>query len=141
MNRHITRKSIALTVGLITTAFVSFRPHGGIQQSNSSAETSTNQLPVEQTKPAAQRVRPQQIIDSFSGEDISYNGYEMKRLTKTINVETYRNVEVSYAVLMKNGRSLLMLDGDVYFGLGNSTEFGLFDLLGNGSQQFIVSQT
>jgi hypothetical protein len=132
MNRYIKHKSIALTVCLIATAFVSFRP---------SPERSTTQLPLEQAKPVAHRVEPQQLIDIFGDKDTSYNGYEMKRLTKTINDETSGNIEVSYAVLMKNDRQLLKFDGGIYFGLGNSTEFGLFDLLGNGSQQFIVSQT
>jgi len=41
---------------------------------------------------------------------------------------------------MKDNRRLMKFDG-VYFGLGNSTWLGLFDLFGNGSQQFIISQT
>jgi hypothetical protein len=97
-------------------------------------ESYTNQLPL------THRERPEELIDIFSDEVTSYNGYEMRRFMKRINDETYRNIEVSYAMLMKNDRPLLKFDG-VYFGAGNSTEFGLFDLLGDGSQQFIVSQT
>lgn len=41
---------------------------------------------------------------------------------------------------MRNNRRVLKFDG-VYFMKGNSTEFGLFDLLGNRSRQFIISQT
>lgn len=139
MNHYITRKTIASTIVFSTTIFVSiwlFRPI----PSPVSIETSTNQIPLERETPATQREEPQQLIDIFCDEDTSYNGYEMRWLIRTINDETHRNIEISYAVLMKKGRQLLRFDG-VYFSLGNSTEFGLFELLGNGSQQFIVSQT
>jgi len=138
INRYITRRLIAETIVFITTAMISLWLFGAIQRPEK-CDTAT-QLYLEQVKPVTLREEPQQLIDIFSGEDISYNGYEMRQLTKKINVETHRKVEVSYAVLMKNDRTLLTFDG-VYFGLGNSTEFGLFELLGNGSQQFIVSQT
>ena len=64
----------------------------------------------------------------------------MRHLTEKISDDSVRDLEVSYAALMKNNRRLLKFDG-VYFWSGNETELGLFDLLGNGSQQFIVSQT
>lgn len=89
--------------------------------------------------PIAQREEPQ-LIDILSEEDVSYHGYEMRHLTEKVSDERVRDLEVSYAALMKNNRRLLKFDG-VYFWSGNVTEFGLFDLLGNGSQQFIVSQT
>ena len=92
-----------------------------------------------ESAPVAEREEPQ-LLDIFSEEDISYNGYEMKHLVERVSDERVRDLEVSYAALMKNNQRLLKFDG-VYFGSGNSTEFGLFDFLGNGSQQFIVSQT
>ena len=133
---NITRQLIASTIVFITTCFVYILLFGATQRPRKI------DTPIE-LKPAAavaQREEPQQLIDIFSDEDTSYNGYEMRHLTKKISDESYRDIEVSYAVLMKNDQPLLTFDG-VYFGLGNSTELGLFDLLGNGSQQFIVSQT
>ena len=97
-------------------------------------------LELKPAEPVTQREEPHQLIDIFSDQDTAYNGYEMRHLTKKITDDMVRDLEVSYAVLMQNDRPLLTFDG-VYFGAGNSTEFGLFDLLGNGSQQFIVSQT
>jgi hypothetical protein len=139
VSSYITPKSIASIIVFITISFVCIVLFGEIQRHEMSRPAA--ELYLEQAKPVTKREEPEQLIDIFSDEDISYHGYEMKRLTKTINDETYRNVEVSYAVLTKNDRSLLRFDDGVYFVLGNSTEFGLFELLGNGSQQFIVSQT
>ena len=134
----ITRRSITSTIVVTTITFVSIWLFGAVRQAvKSDAPT---QFDLKPSEPVTQREEPQQLIDIFSDEDTSYNGYEMRRLTKTITDEFDTNVEVSYAVLMKNKRPLLKFDG-VYFGAGNSTEFGLFNLLGNGSQQFIVSQT
>lgn len=49
-------------------------------------------------------------------------------------------IEVSYAVLKKNGRRLAEFEG-VYFGLGNATDFGLFSFLGGEGKQLTVAQT
>ncbi len=134
----ITRKSIASTIVFVTTTFVSLLLFGAAPRPQKT-ETLAQLVPGP-TEPIPQREEPQLLIDIFSDEDISYNGYQMRHLTETITDETVRNLEVSYAGLMKNNRRLLKFDG-VYFVAGNSTEFGLFSLLGNSSQQFIVSQT
>lgn len=104
-------------------------------------EELSSQPPVRRVEPApvAEREEPQ-LLDIFSEENILYHGYEMRHLTEKISDERVRDLEVSYAALMKNNRRLLKFDG-VYFGSGNVTEFGLFDLLRDGSKQFIVSQT
>jgi hypothetical protein len=96
------------------------------------AEAARNLIPA--------REEPRQLSDIFSDEDLSYRGYEVKRLTQKVRDETDREIEVSYAVLTKNKRRLLKFAG-LYFGAGNNTEFGVFDLLGQKSQQIIVSQT
>ena len=94
----------------------------------------------ERSPELSRRPEPEQLIDIFSDQTISYNGYEMKSFTETIRDEADGEIEASYAALMKGDRRILKFDG-VYFIHGNMTEFGLFALLGNGSQQFIVSQT
>ena len=118
MNRYITRKSIAEITVFITTTFVSLWLFGPIQQPENSHTSTT--LGETSIQPVTKREEPEQLIDIFSDEDISYNGYEMRQFTKKITDELYRNVEVSYAVLMKKDRRLLQFDGAVYFGgLGN----------------------
>lgn len=87
------------------------------------------------------REEPRQLIDIFTDEHtLSYKGYEIRKLTEKVDDEGKLDLEVSYAVLMKNKRRLLKFAG-VYFGMGNDTEFGLFDLLGQDAEQIIVSQT
>lgn len=88
-----------------------------------------------------EREEPQQLIDIFTGEDvISHKGFELRRCHEIVKRERAPAIEVSCAVLIKNGQTLFQFDG-LYFGEGNSTNFGLFNLLGNDSQQFIISQT
>ena len=134
---HLTPKRIAATIVFVTTGLASiwlFR----------SIEVRTNQP----TQPVQQRVvvvdereEPEQLIDIFTAADgIAYKGYELRRCAETISRERAPAIEVSCAVLRKDGHTLLKFDG-VYFSEGNSTEFGLFNLLGTSSQQFIVSQT
>ena len=88
----------------------------------------------------AEREEPQQLVDILSDEPLLYNGYEVRKLTEKVNYGHKNEVEVSYAVLRDKDFTRLKFDG-VYFAGGNSTEFGLFNFLGNGSQQIVVSQT
>jgi hypothetical protein len=78
----------------------------------------------------------------FVGVDsISYNGYEIVRLHKTVRYkEDGSDIPVTYAILKSGGRTIATFDG-VYFIRGNSTEFGLASLLGSETKQLIVSQT
>ena len=95
-----------------------------------------------------QQPEPQQLIDEFSDEDIFHLGYEVRRLMKKVNYE-YEDehgntksspIEVSYAVIKRNRKAVAEFDGP-FFGEGNSTKFGLFDFLGDRSQQVIISTT
>ena len=131
-NRRVSLTSIVFIVTLLASAWLS-GPSQNVARVTAAAEPPviTQELPHEQ--------EPQQL-DIFSDEEISYGGYEMRHLTEKVSDEYVRDLEVSYAALMKGDRRLLKFDG-VYFGDGNNTGFGLFDLLGNGTQQFIISQT
>src|SRR5688500_20380272 len=75
---------------------------------------------------------------------LTYKNYVVRKFHEKVRAEVKpeikSDIEVSYAALMKNNRRLLKLDG-VYFSEGNDTQFGLFGLLGPGSEQIIVSQT
>lgn len=101
--------------------------------------TPTPEQPVEE---------PKLIRDFFVDDDrLSYLGYEVVKLEKRVKDEypseinsPPRMIDVTYAVLKKNGRVLAKFDG-VYFGMGNETEFGLFPFLGGETKQLIVSQT
>jgi len=74
-------------------------------------------------------------------DSISYNGYEIVRLHKTIHDKATRSdIPVSYAILKSGGRTIATFEG-VYFGLGNDTKFGFASLLGAETRQLLVSQT
>ena len=107
--------------------------------------------PVEKASPSPTERAPvpEQLIDIFLDEDtLLHHGFEVRRLKKTIDYEypiedgKRRSIpiEISYAVVKRNGKLLAEFDGP-YFGHGNITDFGLFDLLGDGSQQVIISTT
>jgi hypothetical protein len=74
-------------------------------------------------------------------DSISYNGYEVVRLHKTIyDKATRADIPASYAILRSGGRTIATFEG-VYFGAGNETDFGFASLLGGETKQLIVSQT
>lgn len=75
-------------------------------------------------------------------ERINYKGHVLQRKTKTV-VEpeiALKPIDVSYAVLNRNGKRLMKFDANVYFGMGNNTRFGLISILGNRTKQAIISQ-
>ena len=105
-------------------------------------DKSTHPLPAERraTAVVVQREEPQQLIDIFTGEDVLfYNGYEIRKLTEKVSLGHKNEIEVSYAALLKSDHTLFKFHG-LYFVEGNSTDFGLCNLLGVDSQQLIVSQ-
>jgi hypothetical protein len=91
---------------------------------------------------------PEQIENIFVARDsLSYNGYDVFKLRKKVKYEYPPGmksppdlIEVSYAILKKNGKVLAKFEG-IYFGLGNATDFGLFSFLGGEAKQLAVSQT
>jgi hypothetical protein len=84
----------------------------------------------------------------FKGDKLRYRGYVVVRRIKRVHYNytdgsgrvTSDPVDVSYAVLEKNGVTLAKFEG-FYSGFGNATDFGLFSLIGGDSRQLIVSQT
>ena len=75
-------------------------------------------------------------------DSISYNGYEVVRLHKTVHDKKVDGLDtrVSYAILKSGGKTIAVFDG-VYSSAGNGTDFGLASLLGGEGKQLVVSQT
>jgi hypothetical protein len=138
VRRHLTLKRIAATLVFVTTTLGSAYFFRVVEVLT---DKSTAPPAIEKHVAAlTEREEPRQL-DIFSDEDvIFYKGYELRRCFEIVSRERAPAIEVSCAVLIKNGQTLFQFDG-VYFAEGNSTEFGLFNLLGNDSQQFIISQT
>ncbi len=86
-----------------------------------------------------------EIISTF--DELTYSDYLIQtrhRMAKLDVPAEYgpppKPVKVSYLVVKRKGRMVARFDGDIYFGLGNGIQAGLFSLLNNGSKQLIVSQ-
>jgi hypothetical protein len=74
-------------------------------------------------------------------DSVSYNGYEVVRLRKTVPGNEYRaDIPVTYAILKADGRTIATFEG-VYFGSGNQTGFGFASILGRDTTQLLVSLT
>lgn len=90
---------------------------------------------------------PKEIDYVFvEGNSLSYNGYDIVKLSKkakyNYSSETKSTpdlIDVSYAVLKKDGRTLTTFEG-LHYPLGNETNFGVFSFLGGEKKQLIVSQ-
>ena len=84
-----------------------------------------------------------EMFSSFFVEvdSVSYEGYEVVRLQKTVRHPGYNaDIPVTYAILKSDGRTIATFEG-VYFGAGNQTGFGFASVLGVDTRQLLVSQT
>jgi hypothetical protein len=77
------------------------------------------------------------MSDIFTTEkSLSYNGFDIATIAKS------KPIELSYAVIKKNGRVLAKFDSPhLHGGLMNATNIGLFPFLGGKTKQLIISQT
>jgi len=95
---------------------------------------------------------PDQFPEGFTLEydrtdSLKFDGYQIDRLTKKVKV-TYSQemnvppdrIDVSYAVLRKNGKRIAKFDAHPETPL-NTIDFGLFSFLGSGKKQLAISQT
>lgn len=81
----------------------------------------------------------------FDEDTLSYKGYVVEMRNRKVRddypVKTRtRWIDVSYAVLKRKGKVLIEFDDNIYFGMGNSTRFGLFSFLPSKAKQLVVSQ-
>jgi len=90
-----------------------------------------------------QRERDPKPIDSVfvKGDRLSFKGSEViKQKKKVKDSYTNRFADVSYAVLMREGRVLAKFDA-IDYEIPNTIDFGLFPFLGGKTKQLAVSQT
>ena len=81
--------------------------------------------------------------DVLNDDDrIQYQDYVLQRKNRTVvdPEMALKSIDVSYAVLNRNGKRLMKFDANLYFGMGNATRFGLISILGNRTKQAIISQ-
>lgn len=85
-----------------------------------------------------------QFEEFIEGNRLSYRGYQAAKLHKKVRIEDFpKSVEITYAHVTRNGRTLSKFDGfeGGYHPLGSAIDFGLFPFLNNGSKQLVVEQT
>jgi hypothetical protein len=81
------------------------------------------------------------VIDSR--KRLSYRSYVIRTRRRIANGRPHgfdKPAELSYVTVTRGRRPLAKFDSELFFPPGNSTQIGLYDLLGNGSKQLIVSQ-
>lgn len=66
--------------------------------------------------------------------------FVVKKVSHKVKPKDLTEAYVTDAVIQKNGKTLLKLNG-IYHGLGNTTNFAPFPLLGENRKQLIVSHT
>lgn len=116
-------------------------------QSCQKLQTTRQETPAQQSQPTPTAQAPINDSKMFAnlfveGDSLSYAGYDISRLRKTVQDEEtgYLPTEISYLVVKRNGNLLREFDG-VYFSVGNATGFGLFPFLGGEAKQLAISQT
>ena len=75
--------------------------------------------------------KPKHLYDIYEGPTLLHHGYEIRVLGKNS----------SYAVIKRNNKLVAKFDAELYHPEGNFTDFGRFDLLGDGTQPVIISTT
>jgi hypothetical protein len=108
--------------------------------------------PVAQASPSQtpRSLEPEHLFDIFDeySEGLIHHGYEVRTLKEKMNYQYEREngeqisipSKVSYVVVKRNGRVVAKFDGPVH-PVGNTAELGLFDLLGDKSEQLIIAMT
>jgi hypothetical protein len=146
---HIFRSCLLFFALLIIFACKSSAPEKAREQSktetipsSTTGQQNSNQAPITSADSSATERRETFFVDIFTTSDsLSYQGYNIEILKKSIIDKAYRNtpIDLTYAVVKKGRKVLGKFDG-VYFGGGNSTNFGLFNFLGNQTKELAISQ-
>lgn len=111
---------------------------------NANASSSGAAIEVSPSYPDSSSDDPCSVMFSsvfVAADSISYEGYEIARLHKTVyDKQTRSDLPVSYAILKSGGKEIMKFEGPTS-GVGNETDFGFAPLLGGDTKQLIVSQT
>ena len=92
---------------------------------------------------------PEPFVDYEETDKLFLNGYEVSKVEARVPYEMSDDehgrsitemIDSTYVVVKKDGKTIAKFDG-IESPLGNGADFGLFDLLGNGSKEVIISLT
>lgn len=88
---------------------------------------------------------PEMFVDYESDDTLSHRGYEVRKIDVSVPYDfppeygKRNSIEGTHVVVRQKGNTADF--GGVYHPQGNFADFGLFDLLGNKSEQLIISLT
>jgi hypothetical protein len=102
-----------------------------------------SRTPIKQSAPV-KLPKMKQFEEFIEGNRLSYRGYQAAKLHKKVRIEDFsKSVEITYAHISRNGKTLSKFDGfeGSHHPLGSDIDFGLFALLNNGSKQLVIEQT
>jgi hypothetical protein len=117
-------------------------------QFHSTVENGAGGLPAEQDRRQKKTDQIERPADFFVGQDRSaYQGHTIQRRLRKALLEypdsdssTKQWVDVAYVNVKKAGKVAGTFDANIYFGLGNSADFGFFPFLGGATKQLFISQ-
>lgn len=121
---------------------------------NASAVTAVTDAAPRESQPAPEENHPTANNDPERPADFliaenqwTHDGYTFEKRSRKASLDagygpkaSPKWVDVNYVVVKKAGKVLGRFDADVYFGLGNSADFGLFPFLGSKTQELFISQ-
>lgn len=133
--------TLAAAAVLIICGFSVLRslPRSKVSQSLETPRAQPSQTKVPNRGCESARTHASDTINRV--QKLAYGDYEIETRERSATLDGYpKLVEVSYVVVRRHGKVIAKFDADIYFPLGNSAAAGLFPLLGNDSEQLIVSQ-
>lgn len=108
------------------------------QPENTNAKPAQENTPINQTESVGKTVY---VSEMWTEKDfLEVENFIVKKFSHKLKPKDLIEADVTDAMIQKNGKTLLKLDG-IYHGLGNATNFALFPLLGENKKQLIVSHT
>lgn len=131
----------------VILAFVTVGSEGRLPASFDRAHVGSGGLVDLKTRTDQREVEIQKPAFSFLNQDRSeVQGYTIERRLRKVPLESGHDgskmiwIDMQYIRLSKDNRVIKTFDAGLYFGAGNSADFGFFPFLNNGSEQLFVSQ-
>ena len=128
------RRDSFLTILTAITLLICQKSNAVSQSTNLSAQPSPRPSVTNELKP---------FQDFVTTDSVSIDGFRVVKRRKTARIAEYpKPIDVTYAVITRNGRLVSQFDGfaGVYHPLGGDTDFGVFSFLPN-SKQLLIEQT
>jgi hypothetical protein len=145
--QHYYGSAAFLILVLIAVGWATVRPNRNSPQALAGVQGGAKGLVEEKTWAQRKNDEIQKPADFFADLDRSDNqGFTIeKRLRKVLLESGGKNspgtwIDVAYVNVRNKSKLTKTFDADVYFGLGNSADFGYFPFLGDGHKQLFISQ-